>query len=217
MRPLRHRSQEERPWPAVSPHRPNPAGAEPARARRPPARRACPKRRLGRHGRAHPPLHRLRPAEGQLVLPRRRRVRRPQPGGADRPLQGGARLPRRQGDLVPELRRALHHPPDHHGDQDGDPLQARAAQHVRLLQPDPAGQDDGECTLGDALPGPGVDDPAVCVISTQELQSLVFCLGTGSRRSSRTPSASTSRATPTRRWPRSSAATRRRSTTRSSA
>ena len=43
----------------------------------------------------------------------------------------------------------------------------------------PAGQDDGECTLGDALPGPGVDDPAVCVVSTQELQSLVFCLGTG--------------------------------------
>ncbi len=44
----------------------------------------------------------------------------------------------------------------------------------------PAGYEgDSECTLGDALPGPGVDDPAVCVISTQELQSLVFCLGTG--------------------------------------
>jgi RNA polymerase sporulation-specific sigma factor len=43
----------------------------------------------------------------------------------------------------------------------------------------PAGQEDGECTLGDALPGPGVDDPAICVISTEELQSLVFCLGTG--------------------------------------
>jgi RNA polymerase sporulation-specific sigma factor len=44
----------------------------------------------------------------------------------------------------------------------------------------PAGQEsDSECTLGDALPGPGVDDPAVCVISTEELQSLVFCLGTG--------------------------------------
>jgi RNA polymerase sporulation-specific sigma factor len=43
----------------------------------------------------------------------------------------------------------------------------------------PAGQDDGECTLGDALPGPGVHDPAVCVISTEELQSLVFCLGAG--------------------------------------
>ncbi len=43
----------------------------------------------------------------------------------------------------------------------------------------PAGQDgDGDCTLGDALPGPGVDDPAVCVISTEELQSLVGCLGT---------------------------------------
>src|SRR6187401_1452252 len=44
----------------------------------------------------------------------------------------------------------------------------------------PAGQDpDGECTLGDALPGPSVDDPSVCVISTEELQSLVFTLGTG--------------------------------------
>jgi RNA polymerase sporulation-specific sigma factor len=44
----------------------------------------------------------------------------------------------------------------------------------------PAGQDsDSECTLGDALPGPSVNDPSVCVISTQELQSLVFCLGTG--------------------------------------
>jgi RNA polymerase sporulation-specific sigma factor len=44
----------------------------------------------------------------------------------------------------------------------------------------PAGQEsDSECTLGDALPGPSVDDPSICVISTQELQSLVFCLGTG--------------------------------------
>jgi RNA polymerase sigma-H factor len=44
----------------------------------------------------------------------------------------------------------------------------------------PAGQEgEGECTLGDALPGPSVDDPSVCVISTEELQSLVFCLGTG--------------------------------------
>src|SRR5438309_4927069 len=44
----------------------------------------------------------------------------------------------------------------------------------------PAGQDaDSECMLGDALPGPGVDEPSVCVISTEELQSLVFTLGTG--------------------------------------
>ena len=43
----------------------------------------------------------------------------------------------------------------------------------------PAGQEsDGDCTLGDALPGPSVDDPSVCVISTEELQSLVFTLGT---------------------------------------
>src|SRR4029450_4900781 len=44
----------------------------------------------------------------------------------------------------------------------------------------PAGQDsEGDCTLGDALPGPGVDEPSVVVISTEDLQSLVFCLGTG--------------------------------------
>src|SRR5258705_13526639 len=44
----------------------------------------------------------------------------------------------------------------------------------------PAGQEsDSEVTLGDAIPGPGVDDPAICVISTEELQSLVFSLGTG--------------------------------------
>jgi RNA polymerase sporulation-specific sigma factor len=42
----------------------------------------------------------------------------------------------------------------------------------------PAGQDsEGDCTLGDALPGPAVNDPSVCVISTEELQSLVFSLG----------------------------------------
>lgn len=43
----------------------------------------------------------------------------------------------------------------------------------------PAGQDsESDCTLGDALPGPAVDDPSVCVISTEELQSLVGVLGT---------------------------------------
>jgi RNA polymerase sporulation-specific sigma factor len=44
----------------------------------------------------------------------------------------------------------------------------------------PAGQEsEGDCTLGDALPGPLVDEPSICVISTEELQSLVFCLGMG--------------------------------------
>jgi RNA polymerase sporulation-specific sigma factor len=51
-------------------------------------------------------------------------------------------------------------------------------QYVSFSQT-PAGQDDSDCTLGDALPGPGIDDPAICVISTEELQSLVFCLGSG--------------------------------------
>jgi RNA polymerase sporulation-specific sigma factor len=44
----------------------------------------------------------------------------------------------------------------------------------------PAGQEtESDCTLGDALPGPSVDDPSTCVISTEELQSLVFSLGNG--------------------------------------
>jgi RNA polymerase sigma-H factor len=44
----------------------------------------------------------------------------------------------------------------------------------------PAGQDpDSDCTLGDALPGSNVNDPSVAVISTDELKSLVFCLGSG--------------------------------------
>ena len=43
----------------------------------------------------------------------------------------------------------------------------------------PAGQEsEGECTLGDALPGPAIDDPSVRVVSTEELQALVGCLGT---------------------------------------
>jgi len=44
----------------------------------------------------------------------------------------------------------------------------------------PAGQDpESDCTLGDALPGSHVHDPSVAVISSDELKSLVFCLGTG--------------------------------------
>ena len=44
----------------------------------------------------------------------------------------------------------------------------------------PAGQDsESDCTLGDALPGPSVDEPPIVVISSEELQSLVFTLGTG--------------------------------------
>src|SRR5881398_2713231 len=42
----------------------------------------------------------------------------------------------------------------------------------------PAGQEGDDCTLGDALPGPSVNDPSVRVISTEELQSLVGCLST---------------------------------------
>src|ERR687886_3056387 len=42
----------------------------------------------------------------------------------------------------------------------------------------PAGQEGDDCTLGDALPGPAVNDPSVRVVSTEELQALVGCLST---------------------------------------
>ena len=74
------------------------------------------------------PVLRLRPAEGLVVLPRRRRLRRPHPGGPRRPLQGRARLPHRPRVELPQLRGALHHAPDHHRGQDGDAQQAHAAE-----------------------------------------------------------------------------------------
>ena len=56
----------------------------------------------------------------------------------------------------------------------------------------PAGFDDGsDFTLGDALPGSPIDDPAPRVMATEELGSLVGCLGTSlstlEGRSSRCP------------------------------
>jgi RNA polymerase sporulation-specific sigma factor len=44
----------------------------------------------------------------------------------------------------------------------------------------PAGHDDQvDCTLGDALPGPAVEDPARRVIASQELAALVESLSSG--------------------------------------
>jgi RNA polymerase sporulation-specific sigma factor len=58
-------------------------------------------------------------------------------------------------------------------------LKHQALNHYVSFGQTPAGQDtESDCTLGDALPGSRVDDPSLCVISTEELQSLVFCLGT---------------------------------------
>ena len=59
--------------------------------------------------------------------------------GPDRALQGRPRLPPRQGDVVPLVRRALRDAPDHHGDQDRDPLQALAAEQLHLVQPHACG------------------------------------------------------------------------------
>jgi RNA polymerase sigma-H factor len=58
-------------------------------------------------------------------------------------------------------------------------LKHQALNHYVSFGQTPAGQDsESDCTLGDALPGSRVDDPSLRVISSEELQSLVFCLGT---------------------------------------
>ena len=92
------------------------------------------RRRVG-DGHDSPSVSRFRAAQGELVLSRRRRFQRSHPGGPGRPVQGRSRLPRRQGNVVSVIRGAVHHPPDHHRDQDRDPFQARAAEHVRVVQP----------------------------------------------------------------------------------
>ena len=83
----------------------------------------------------------------------------------------------------------------------------------------PAGQEpDADCTLGDALPGPAVDDPATCVISTRgaaeparvpRLDALAARVAGAHR--------ATWRGAATRRSASRSGATRRRSTTPCSA
>ena len=123
-------------------------------------------------------LLRLRPAQGLLVLPHRRRRRRPDPGGPRRALQGGSRLPLRPRVELPQLRGALHHAADHHGGQDLDPQQAHAAQRVRLLLAD-ARQRRRRRRPHARRAASGPDARTTRsnqVISTEELHSLVACL-----------------------------------------
>ena len=69
----------------------------------------------------------------------------------------------------------------------------------------PAGQEsDGDCTLGDALPGPGVNEPSdLRDLDRRSCRASSAASARACRSSSRTRCASTSRAPPTRRWPRS--------------
>ena len=82
---------------------------------------------------------------------RRRRRGRPGPGGADRSLQGGARLPSRQGDVVPELRRALRDRQIITAIKTATRFKHQPLNQYISFSHTPAGQDsEGECTLGDA-------------------------------------------------------------------
>ena len=165
-----------------------------------------------------PPLSRLRAPEGLVVLHARRRLRGSDPGGARRPLQGDPRLPHRPRVELPQLRRALHHPPDHHRRQDGEPQQARAAQPIRVLRA-VAGRVGGR--RDDARGGaprarsprsrPSARSPA----RSSRRWSLASRASSPSSRAASSPCTST--ATRTSRSASASSATRRRSTTPSSA
>ncbi len=48
--------------------------------------------------------------------------------------------------------------------------------YVSLSAPPGEMSDDSDCSLADILPGPGVQDPVVEVISTEEIESLKTCL-----------------------------------------
>jgi RNA polymerase sporulation-specific sigma factor len=48
--------------------------------------------------------------------------------------------------------------------------------YVSLSQSPGEGNDDGDCSFADLLPGPSVQDPVIQVISSEELQSLKVCL-----------------------------------------
>ena len=102
--------------------------------------------------------------------------RGPHPGGPGRPLQGDPRLPHRPRVELPQLRRAVHHAPDHHGRQDRHAQQAQPPEPVRVVLLTPAGAGDEVPTLDQLLPGPTVHDPVNQVISSEELRSLVGCL-----------------------------------------
>ena len=116
----------------------------------------------GRVRQAGQALPLVRAPEGVLVLPGRRRQRGPHPGGPGRPLQGDPRLPLGPRVVLPQLRRALHHAPDHHRGQDGHAQQAHAAQRLRLVLhlARRASAASGEPTLDEILPGSPVWDPA---------------------------------------------------------
>ena len=106
-------------------------------------------------------------------------TRGPHPGGPGRPLQGDPRLPLRPRVVVPQLRGALHHAPDHHRGQDRDAQQAHAAQRLRVVLghagrrvATPSRRSTRCC------PARPSHDPVNQVISSEELRSLVACLST---------------------------------------
>ena len=152
-----------------------------------------------------------------------RRARTSSPAGTPTTVQGGMISSRRsatsglgQGDLVPVVRRALRHSPDHHRDQVRDALQARPAEHVRLLQSHARVRLRRRARRRRAARAAGRRP-----VGARDLDRGAPCPRRLPRddpvRSSRRRSACTSTATRTSRWPRSSTATARRSTTPCSA
>ena len=80
--------------------------------------------------------------------------------------------------LVPQLRRALHHAPDHHRGQDRDAQQAHAAQRLRVVLRHAGRRDRLRADARRDAARLDRADPVNQVISSEELRSLVACLST---------------------------------------
>ena len=79
----------------------------------------------------------------------------------------------------PQLRRALHHAPDHHGRQDRHAQQAHARSTSTCRSPRRRRRPATMCPRSiRRSPGRRVNDPVNRVISSEELRSLVGCLST---------------------------------------
>ena len=162
------------------------------------------------HRRAHPPLPRLRPPQGQLVLPR---------GDSDDLVQKG---------MIGLFKAARTFAPDKetsfrsfaelslHGRS--SPRSGRRPLQACALQPRTSpsvtrrpGRTRGDCTLATRFPDRRSTTPRPRHLD-RGAAGLVGCLGPDCRGSSRKRSASTSTETPTSTWRETSPATPRRST-----
>ena len=147
-----------------------------------------------------------------LLLPGWRRQRGPDPGGAGWALQGDSRLSLRSRVELPQLRRALHHPPIITAVKTATRNKHTPLNQYVSFSSTPAGDAGANDSTLD-VPGPSVHDPVNQVVGFKELRALVACLSTALSELESQCWRSTWTVTPTRRSAAGSGATARPWTT----